>query len=200
MVLLIVSRVYFLLGWAFLITGALFFFFPDGTISFLNGLGKGFGLPPAPFVTHRFWLSLGTAYMVLVTALSFLISRNPGQRRDLMLLLALGKGTSSLTSLWFFLSHNPYFVYLANFFVDLSLMFLALLTYRLTNPPPPLSLLLIISPHDGRIPPAIAEALLPSPSPIPLSAQDLEVLCPVETFHKAALHGCARSLSSISGL
>jgi hypothetical protein len=154
----VLGWVYTVLAWTFGIVGFVFFAFPDGTVDALNAVGSWFGFPRAPHLAHRFWLSLGVAYMATVTALAAFISRSPTERRLLMLPLAVGKATSSLTCLWFFIFHDHYFVYLANFLVDASLAFLAWGTYRASEPnvPGPLSA------RARRTLVAIGEALLAS--------------------------------------
>jgi hypothetical protein len=107
-----------LLAAAFAGTGLLFFLFPDGTVRVLNATGSPFGFPPAPASTLRFWLSLGLAYMVLVTILAALIARDPRGRAELMPILAAGKATSSLTCLGYFVFSMPAFIYLVNALVD----------------------------------------------------------------------------------
>src|SRR2546428_11485977 len=87
---------------AFGVTGLLFFLFPDGTIRFLNAAGRPLGFPPAPASELRFWLSLGLAYMLLVTLLAASIARDPRGRAHLMPILAAGKATSSVTCLGYF--------------------------------------------------------------------------------------------------
>src|SRR5881409_1927887 len=114
------------LALAFAATGLLFFLFPDGTVRALNAAGSPLGFPPAPPSALRFWLSLGLAYMVLVTLLAALIARDPRGRAHLMPLLAAGKATSSLTCAGYFVLSLPAFVYLANALVDGALALLAL--------------------------------------------------------------------------
>lgn len=114
------------LATAFALVGAVFLVWPDPTIEFMNRIGTVLAMPEAPAMTHRFWLSLGTAYMATVTALAWMIANNPLGRRSMMLALAVGKATSSLTCLWFFLGYERYFVYLANFVVDGSLVAIVL--------------------------------------------------------------------------
>src|SRR5213078_2367411 len=98
---------------AFAATGLLFFLFPDGTLGVLNAAGSPLGFPPAPPSALRFWLSLGLAYMVLVTLLAAQIARDPRGRAHLMPLLAAGKATSSLTCAGCFVLSIPAFIYLA---------------------------------------------------------------------------------------
>jgi hypothetical protein len=107
-------------------TGLLFFVFPDATIATLNTVGRPLGFPPAPESALRFWLSLGVAYMVLVTLLAAEIARDPRGRAHLMPILAAGKATSSLTCLGYFVGSQPAFVYLLNALVDGSLALLVL--------------------------------------------------------------------------
>ena len=59
---------------AFLVTGLTFFLLPVQAIDFMNTIGASLGLPPAPPMGHRFWLSLAAAYMAVVTALAWLIA------------------------------------------------------------------------------------------------------------------------------
>lgn len=126
--------VYRVLALAFGVVGALFLMFPDGTVAALNGVGSLFGFPAAPPITHRFWLGLGVAYMTVVTCLAALIAAAPVERRILMVPLAVGKATSSLTCLWFFLVYDRFFVYLANFLTDASLAVLVWATYVASDP------------------------------------------------------------------
>jgi len=112
---------------SFAVVGLLFLFAPDAVLAFGDALGARMGtFAPAPPTGAKLWLSLGVAYMVLVIALALLASLDPRQNRTMMLLLALGKATSSLTSLWFFLTDAPVFIYLLNFIVDGSLTILVL--------------------------------------------------------------------------
>src|SRR5690348_17437671 len=90
------------LATAFATTGLLFFLFPDGTVRALNAAGRPLGFPDAPPSALRFWLSLGLAYMVLVTILAATIARDPRRHGALMPILAAGKATSSLTCLGYF--------------------------------------------------------------------------------------------------
>ncbi len=115
----------FLRGWSltFAAVGAIFVLAPNGTIRVINAVGAWFGdFPPAPESELRFWLSLGFAYMVLVTVLAWVASNDPYRRRDLLLILAAGKAASSLSCLAFYLWTEPCFIYLLNFLVDGSIV------------------------------------------------------------------------------
>lgn len=107
------------LMWAFIIVGALFFLVPDGVVAFTNRVGSWMGdFSEAPPTGFRLWLSLGTAYMVLVSLLAYLIQRDVHGNRSLLLVLAAGKLTSSITCLLFYLFSLDAFGYLLNFLVD----------------------------------------------------------------------------------
>ncbi len=112
---------------AFVVVGANFLFFPNATVGSLNAVGGWLGdFPPLPESDLRFWLSLTTGYMVLVTALAYLAQRDLRAGRQLVALLALGKATTSLTSLAFYAWSLPAFAYLLNFLVDGSITLAAL--------------------------------------------------------------------------
>ena len=110
----------------FLLVGGCFFLAPDGTVRFMNSVGLVFGYPEAPPIAHQFYLGLGSAYMAVVTVLALLAVYRPSSRGDLLIALAVGKAVSSLTCLWFYLSEAHYFIYLANFVVDGSLVLIVL--------------------------------------------------------------------------
>lgn len=159
---LLLRLVYRVLAWAFAIVGAVFFLFPDGTIATLDRVGGLFGFPPTPPLTHRFWLGLGVAYMAVVTCLAALIAVAPSERRLLMVPLAVGKATSSLTCLWFFVAYDRFFVYLANCLTDASLAVLAWATYVATDPAKPTTSGSGLSGRSRRTLLAIADALFPA--------------------------------------
>ena len=116
---------------SFAVVGLIFLFAPDGTLAFGDAVGARLGtFAPAPATGARLWLSLSVAYMALITALAYLASRDVVANRGLMLILALGKASSSLTSLAFFLTDSPVFIYLLNFVVDGSLALLVLGCWR----------------------------------------------------------------------
>ncbi|MCZ7582346.1 MAG: hypothetical protein M5R36_02865 [Deltaproteobacteria bacterium] len=87
------------------------------------------GFREAPTSDLKFWLSLGFSYMVLVTLLAYLSARDIYANRKLLPLLAAGKAASSLSCLVFFIASAPYFIYLLNFLVDGSIVFVALGCY-----------------------------------------------------------------------
>jgi hypothetical protein len=167
---------------AFATTGLLFFLFPDGTVRALNAAGRPLGFPDAPPSALRFWLSLGLAYMVLVTILAATIARDPRRHAPLMPVLAAGKATSSLTCLGYFVASSPAFVYLANALVDGSLALVALgawASIRLTDD--------AAAERDGALLRAVLDALVPRSEAFPVGAADTEIDADVARYF-ASLH------------
>jgi hypothetical protein len=155
---------------AFAATGLAFLCFPDGTIGALNAAGRPLGFPPAPPSALRFWLSLGLAYMMLVTLLAAAIARDPRGRADLMPILAAGKATSSLTCLAYFVGSTPAFVYLANALVDGSIALVVLgarATVWATSEE--------AAARDAELLRAVLDALVPRGGAFALGAADTEV-------------------------
>ncbi len=101
----------------FAITGLLFLVVPDGVLSFFNSISLEIGMKEAPLNGKGFYLILAAGYMYLVTLLAFLMYRYP-ENKYFPLLLANGKLASSSLSLYMFISHQPYLIYLVNFTVD----------------------------------------------------------------------------------
>ncbi|MEN3002600.1 MAG: hypothetical protein ABDI19_12285 [Armatimonadota bacterium] len=108
-----------LLGVGFVLFGALFAFAPEATLRTFNRWGEWFGitteLPPEGV---GFWRVLTIAFMVIVTVLAFWGSVRTPAQRALLTVLIIGKATSSLTALAFYLWERPLFIYLLNFVVD----------------------------------------------------------------------------------
>src|SRR5207247_2162312 len=120
------------------------------------------GFPPAPPSALRFWLSLGLAYMVLVTLLAAQIARDPRRRAHLMPLLAAGKATSSLTCAGYFVLSMPAFIYLANALVDG-----ALAVVWATDEAP--------AARDAVLLRAVLDALVPPGGPFAIGAADTDL-------------------------
>jgi len=117
----------------FAITGFFFIAWPDGTLARLTELGGHLGFDtPAPKTEERLWLSLGFAYMVVITAIALIVQTDVVRYRPLLLALAVGKAASSITSLIFFIQDDV-FVYLLNGIVDGSLVFASLLLWSLAG-------------------------------------------------------------------
>jgi hypothetical protein len=120
----------FSLGFAavFAVIGLVFLLIPGDVLVFFNRLSGAFGLPQAPVQGAGFYLALAAAYMYLVTALAFLTYRHP-EVKWFPLLLANGKLASSALSLYLFVTHQPYLIYITNCIVDGLIGFAALLYY-----------------------------------------------------------------------
>jgi hypothetical protein len=122
-----------LLAIGFAVTGFFFIAWPDGTLARLTEFGDNFGdFTAAPETDERLWLSLGFAYMVVITALAWIASTDPVRHRPMLLALAAGKAASSVTSLVFF-AQDDVFVYLLNGIVDGSLVGASLLLCALAG-------------------------------------------------------------------
>jgi hypothetical protein len=112
----------------FAVIGLVFLLIPGDVLVFFNHLSGTFGLPQAPVQGAGFYLVLAAAYMYLVTVLACLIYRHP-EVKWFPLLLANGKLASSALSLFLFVSHQPYLIYITNCIVDGLIGFAALLYY-----------------------------------------------------------------------
>ena len=121
---------------AFISVGALFIAIPDEVVAFTVTLGQWFGdFADPPKTGFRVWLSLGSAYMVLVSALAYLIQKDLYKNRGLILILALGKFTSSFTCLMFYLFSLDAFAYLLNFVIDGGIVLNLMVIYFLLGTP-----------------------------------------------------------------
>jgi hypothetical protein len=122
-----------LMAAGFAITGFFFIAWPDGTLDRLTELGGHLGFDtPVPKTDQRLWLSLGFAYMVVITALALIAQADVVRYRPLLLALAAGKAASSITSLVFFIEDDV-FVYLLNGIVDGSLVGASLLLWSIAG-------------------------------------------------------------------
>ena len=122
-----------LMAIGFALTGFFFIAWPDGTLARLTEFGDHFGdFEPAPETDERLWLSLGFAYMVVITALAWIASTDPVRHRPMLLALAAGKAASSITSFVFYFQDDV-FAYLLNGIVDGSLVGASLLLYSLAG-------------------------------------------------------------------
>jgi hypothetical protein len=101
----------------FAITALLFLAIPDKVLVLFNHFSPSLGMPLTPVIGHNFYLILTAGYMYLVTILAFLMFRHP-EERIYSLLLTHAKIASSIFSLAFFLLHEHYLIYLANFIID----------------------------------------------------------------------------------
>jgi hypothetical protein len=122
-----------LLAIGFAITGFFFIAWPDGTLDRITELGHHFGFHnAAPKTEERLWLSLGFAYMVVITGIALIAQADVVRYRPMILALAAGKAASSITSLIFF-AEDDVFAYLLNGIVDGSLVFISLLLWSLAG-------------------------------------------------------------------
>ena len=123
-----------LMAVGFAITGFFFIAWPDGTLARLTEFGDNFGdFAAAPETDERLWLSLGFAYMVVITGICLVVQLDIVRYRPLLLVLAAGKTASSLAALGFFAFDQDVFVYLLNFLVDGFLVGVSLLLWSLTG-------------------------------------------------------------------
>jgi choline dehydrogenase-like flavoprotein len=123
-----------LLAVCFAVVGLLYLVLPSPSLNFMSDVGEIFGNHTrAPHTQEYLWLSLGFAYMVVITGLCVIAQADVVRYRPLLLLLAAGKAASSLTSLAFFLIQEHAFAYLLGFLVDGSLILVALWLYVLAG-------------------------------------------------------------------
>jgi hypothetical protein len=116
-----------LLALSFATVGLLFIAVPSGTLDVLSDLGDELGsFTRAPDGGAQLWLALGFSYMVVITAICLVAQADVVRYRALLLVLAVGKAASSLSSLGFYLFDQDVFAYLLNFLVDGFLAGLAL--------------------------------------------------------------------------
>jgi nitric oxide reductase large subunit len=116
-----------LLALSFAAVGILFIAVPSGTLDVISDLGNWIGSSPrAPHTQEDLWLALAFAYMVVITGICLVTQADVVRYRPLLLVLAAGKTASSLGSLAFYLIDAHVFIYLLNFLVDGSLVFVAL--------------------------------------------------------------------------
>jgi hypothetical protein len=123
----------YLMAAGFALVGFLFIAWPDGTLARLTEFGDNFGdFATAPETDERLWLSLGFAYMVVITFLAAIAASDVVRYRPMILALAAGKAASSITSLVFF-AQDDVFAYLLNGIVDGSLVGASLLLWALAG-------------------------------------------------------------------
>ena len=121
-----------LLAVGFASTGILFLAAPNGVLEVLDDVGDWFGsFTPAPETGAKLWLTLGFSYMVVIAGICVIAQMDVVRFRPLLLLLAVGKTSSSLAGLGFYLFDQDVFAYLLNFLVDGSLVLVALWLWSL---------------------------------------------------------------------
>lgn len=115
------------LALVFAVVGILFIAVPGGVLDVISDVGEWLGNETrAPDTEEKLWLALAFAYMTVITALCLVAQADVVRYRSLLLVLAVGKAASSLASLGFFAFDEQVFIYLLNFLVDGSLVFVAL--------------------------------------------------------------------------
>ena len=120
---------------SFAVVGILFIVTPNGVIGRIDDVGNWIGsFPAGPRSEEKLWLSLGFAYMVVITGIALLISTDVGRYRPFLLVLAAGKAASSLATGAFFAFHSNVFIYLLNFIVDGSLVFVTVGCWVISAP------------------------------------------------------------------
>lgn len=123
-----------LLALSFAVVGVLFIAVPSGVLDVISDLGNWIGsFPSAPHTQEDLWLALAFAYMVVITGICLVVQADVVRYRPLLLVLAVGKATSSLASLAFYLVDEHVFIYLLNFLVDGSLTLVALWLWSLAG-------------------------------------------------------------------
>ncbi len=123
-----------LLALGFAVVGLLFIAVPSGVLDVISDLGNWIGsFPRAPHTQEDLWLALAFAYMVVITGICLVAQADVVRYRPLLLVLAAGKTASSLGSLAFYLIDEHVFIYLLNFLVDGSLVFVALWLWALAG-------------------------------------------------------------------
>jgi hypothetical protein len=116
-----------LLAVSFAVVGLLFIAVPNGTLDVISDFGEWLGNHTrAPHGDEQLWLSLGFAYMVVITGICLVVQADVVRYRALLLVLAAGKTASSLATLGFFVFDEQVFAYLLNFLLDGSLVLIAL--------------------------------------------------------------------------
>jgi choline dehydrogenase-like flavoprotein len=180
---------------SFAVVGLLYLFVPTPTLDVISDVGELLGNHTrAPHTQEFMWLSLGFAYMAVITGICLIAQDDVVRYRPLLLLLAAGKAASSLTSLSFFLIQDQVFAYLLGFLVDGSLILLALWLWTLVGR-------IERRPFDAgrdarglgkaerRSLEAICEAMAPGVDGAPAAERDIAVAAPVAEFLRSVPPG-----------
>ena len=112
----------------FAVVGLIFLLVPEQVLALFNRTSLALGMPEMPVQARGFYLVLAVGYMYVVTLVAWLMYRNP-RNRTFPLLLAQAKLATAALSLLFFLTHQPYLLYLANLAVDGTIGLVTLLFY-----------------------------------------------------------------------
>lgn len=117
---------------AFALTGLAFLLVPgsiEGMANNFGGIGAVF--EPLPISECRFWNTFAFAYMVLVTALAWMAARDPESSYHLLMLLLVGKLSTSLTALALFFLERPAAGYLGTFLIDGGIVIIVVFCLRI---------------------------------------------------------------------
>lgn len=101
----------------FAMVGLIFLIVPDKVVEFFNIISIYTGCTAAPAAGRDFYLILAVGYMYMVTLLAYLCYRWP-HTLAYPFLLANAKLASALLSLYLYLFHNLYLIYISNFLID----------------------------------------------------------------------------------
>jgi nitric oxide reductase large subunit len=131
-----------LLAVTFAVVGILFIAVPSGTLDVVSDFGEWFGNHTrAPHTQEQLWLALAFAYMVVITAICVVAQADVVRYRALLLILAVGKTTSSLGTLALFFIQEHAFALLLNFLLDGFLAIFSIVLWiligRIGRPPEP---------------------------------------------------------------
>jgi choline dehydrogenase-like flavoprotein len=176
-----------LLALAFAVVGILYVALPSASLDFMSNVGELFGNHTrAPHTQEYLWLSLGFAYMVVITGICVIAQADIVRYRPLLLLLAAGKAASSSTSLAFFLLQGHVFAYLLGALVDGSLILAALWLYvlagRVDRPLEPGGHPPGLGRTERRTLSAICATMAPGIDGLPAAERDVDVSGPVAEF------------------
>jgi choline dehydrogenase-like flavoprotein len=173
---------------SFAVVGLLYLVVPTPTLDVISDVGELLGNHTrAPHTQEFMWLSLGFAYMAVITGICLITQADVVRYRPLILLLAAGKAASSLTSLAFFLIQDHVFAYLLGFLVDGSLILLSLWLWTLVGriDRRPFAAGRAgggLGPAERRTLAAIAESMAPGVDGMPAAERDVSVAAPVAEF------------------
>ncbi len=124
-----------MLAVTFAVVGILFIVTPGGVLGRMDDVGNWIGsFSTAPQSDEKLWLALAFAYMTVITGIALLVSTDVGRYRPFLLVLAAGKAASSLAAGAFFVFGDDVFIYLLNFLVDGSLVFIVLGCWVISAP------------------------------------------------------------------
>ena len=115
------------LALVFALVGAIFLILPGETLGFFNALSRRLGMAEGP-AERSFFGVLAVAYMYIVTALAWLMYKEP-REKIYPLLLGQAKIASSLLSFLLFAVQASWLVYLVNGLVDGAIGLIVLAMY-----------------------------------------------------------------------